>query len=100
MLKTPQYWLLLLLALAAFILAFVNIGLVNSNQALSGSVANRQQYLQQSVQLQQVYQPMINSLASLAAKNNDSQIHDLLASQGINYTVNPAPATPATPAKN
>ncbi len=95
MLKKSQYWLLLLLALAAFILVLTNIGFVDSNQALSGSITNRQQYLQQSGQLQQIYQPMINSLASLAAKNNDSQIHDLLASQGISYTVNPVQAPAA-----
>lgn len=96
--KNTQYRLLLLLALAALILVLVNIGLIRSNQELSRTVTGRQQYLQQTEQLQQLYQPMINGLASLAAKNNDSQIRDLLASQGITYTVNPAPALAPAPA--
>ena len=85
MVKKMQYNLLLLIALAALILVLVNIGLFYSNQGMSDTVAGRQQYLQQSDQLQQIYRPMINSLIELATKNNDTQIRDLLASQGITY---------------
>ncbi len=92
MLNEMQYKQLVLLALASLILVVVNIGLFYSNQGLSGTVSGRQQYLQQSDQLQGIYQTMINSLANLAAKNSDNQIHDLLASQGITYNVNPASA--------
>lgn len=88
MLNKTQHGLLFLLALASLILVLFNIVLFYSNQKMSGTVAGRQQYLQQSDQLQGVYQPMINSLANLAAKNNDSQIRDLLSSQGITYNVN------------
>ena len=94
MLNKTQYKWLLILALASLILVLVNIGIFFSNKGLSGTVSGRQQYLQQSDQLLGVYQTMISSLANLAAKNNDNQIHDLLASQGITYNVNPAP--PAT----
>jgi hypothetical protein len=85
MVKKMQYNLLLLIALAALILVLVNIGLFYSNQGMSDTVAGRQQYLQQSDQLQQIYRPMINSLIELSTKNNDNQIRDLLASQGITY---------------
>jgi hypothetical protein len=85
MVKKMQYNLLLLIAVAALILVLVNIGLFYSNQGMSDTVAGRQQYLQQSDQLQQIYRPMINNLIELATKNNDTQIRDLLASQGITY---------------
>jgi hypothetical protein len=86
MVKKMQYNLLLLFAMAALILVLANIGLFYSNQVLSDIVAGRQQYLQQSEQLQQqIYLPMINSLIELASKNNDTQIRDLLASQGFIY---------------
>ena len=79
-----QYNLLLFTAVAALLLVLFNIGLFYSNQNLSAIVEGRQQYLQQTNQLrQQIYIPMINSLNDLATKNNDSQIRDLLASQGM-----------------
>lgn len=89
-LKKKQYEIMLLLALAVLILVLVNIGLFYSNQGLSATVAGRQQYLQQTDQLQQIYRPMINSLVELAAKNNDFQIRELLSSQGITYNENHA----------
>jgi hypothetical protein len=88
-LNKTQFGLLLLFALTALVLVLVNVGLFYTNQDLSETVAGRQQYLQQSDQLLQVYRPMINSLAELANKGNDSQIRDLLASQGITFNANP-----------
>lgn len=91
MLNKMQYQLLLLLALAVLILVLVNIGFFYSNQGLSETVNGRQQYLKQSEQLQGIYKPVINSLAELSVKNNDTQIRDLLASQGFTLNANPAP---------
>ncbi len=84
MVSKIQYNLLLFTAVAALFLVLANIGLFYANQKLSVIVEGRQQYLQQSDQLRrQIYIPMINSLSDLATKNNDSQIRDLLASQGM-----------------
>lgn len=91
MVKKLHYNLLLAAALAALVLVLVNIGLFFSNQGMSEIVGRRQQYLQQSEQLQQqLYRPMINSMIDLANKNKDTQIRDLLASQGITYDQKPA----------
>lgn len=90
MLNKMQYRLLLLLALVLLALVLANIGLFYNNQVLSETTNGRQQYLQQSDQLQGIYNPMINSLADLSIKNNDFQIRELLASQGFTFNVNPA----------
>ncbi len=90
MLNKMQYQLLLLLALAVLILVLVNIVFFINNQGLSETVNGRQQYLQQTDRLQGIYKPVINSLAELAVKNDDSQIRNLLTSQGFTLDANPA----------
>lgn len=91
MLNKMQYRLLLLLALAVIFLVLVNIVFFFNNQGLSETVNGRQQYLQQSDRLQGIYKPVINSLAELAVNKNDTQIRDLLASQGITLDIKSAP---------
>jgi len=50
-------------------------------------VNSRQQYIQQSIQLEGLYREIVKALADLSIKNNDKQIRDMLASQGITVTV-------------
>jgi hypothetical protein len=58
-------------------------------------VNSRQQFIQQSIQLEGLYREMVKALADLSAKNNDVQLRDLLKTHGITFTVNPgAPGTP------
>ena len=99
MLKTYQYWLLTSIAALSLLLVIVDITMVNRNQALRADVESRAQYVQQSMQLQVLYQDMIKALADLAVRNKDEQLRDLLTKEGISITVNPAPsAPPAAPA--
>jgi hypothetical protein len=100
MLKTYQYWLLTVIAALSLLLVIVDITMVNRNQALRGEVESRAQYIQQSVQLQVLYQDMVKALADLAVRNKDDQLRDLLTREGISITVNPpASAAPAAPAR-
>jgi hypothetical protein len=62
-----------------------------SNQSLRQEVAERQQVINQGLALSQVNTRLVNSLAALAARDNDAQIHALLAQQGITYSTNPVP---------
>src|SRR5262249_1267047 len=49
----------------------VNISPVHINQALQREVSDRQQFIAQSVQIQQVTRDLASLLANLAVKNND-----------------------------
>lgn len=85
--------------IAALGLAFVvvNIFLFLGNRTIQGEVNDRQQFINQSIQLDRLNRELIAALANLAARNNDDQIRNLLASHGITFTVNqPTSAAPAT----
>ena len=70
--------------------------LASMNRGLQVEVASRQQFVQQSVQLEGLYREIARALAELGARNNDSQVRDMLARHGITYTAN-APAQGAQP---
>ncbi|HNT37984.1 MAG TPA: hypothetical protein PKO45_02575 [Rubrivivax sp.] len=82
------------LALAA---AVGTVALARHNQSQRLQLAQQQQYLQQSVQLEGLYRDIVRALAELAARSGDAPLRTLLQQHGIQYTVNP-PAAPATPA--
>jgi hypothetical protein len=90
MLMQWQFRLLTVLSALALVLALTDIVMFNTNQKSQNEFSGRTQYIQQSLQLEPIYQGIIRSLAELSAKSNDEQIKNLLASQGINFTVNAA----------
>lgn len=66
------------------------------NRDLQGDVALRQQYVQQSVQLEGLYREIVRSLAELGARHNDEAVRALLQRHGITYSVSaPAASAPA-----
>lgn len=87
-----QYRLLLLLSAVALVLAIVNAVMFSNNRQAQNELATRGQYIQQSLQLEPLYQSLIKSLADLAARDNDAELRELLGSQGITFNVNPQPA--------
>ena len=87
-----QYRVLVVLGALALALAIVNAVMFSNNRQTQNELATRGQYIQQSLQLEPLYQSLIKSLADLAAKDNDAQLRDLLASQGISFSANPQPA--------
>jgi type VI protein secretion system component VasK len=89
MLKPWQFGTLSALAVIALVLVIANVVLFSSNRAAQAEVAGRQQFIQQSVQLETLYQQMVHSLAELSAKNNDAQLKSVLAAQGITFSVAP-----------
>lgn len=90
--------LLHLLGMVAMALAIGNAVLYSSNRQLQAEVNTRAQYMQQTVQLQALYQTIVKALAELALKDNDVQLLQVLAAQGISVTPNrvaqPEPAAP------
>jgi type VI protein secretion system component VasK len=103
MLGKGQFSALVGLGVIALCLALGNAVLFSINRDAQAEVNNRQQYLQQTVGLEGLYRDIVKALAELAVKNNDAQLLQMLAAQGINVSVNPpAPAAagtlPAAPA--
>jgi hypothetical protein len=98
MLKKGEFWLIAVVAVTGFVLVLVNIGLVLSNRDRQASINTRAQYVQQSVQLQGLYQEIIKALADLAVRNKDDQLRELLSRNGMTISVTPSGGTAASPA--
>lgn len=96
-----QYWIATTLAGLALPLLLINITLVSLNRSQQAEIGQRQQFVQQSVQLEGLYRELVRALAELGARNNDEAVRAMLARHGITYSLNaPAPAAAAVPAAN
>ncbi len=91
-----QYWIVTSLAALCLAIMVLNVTLSTLNRSRQAEVAQRQQYVQQSVQLEGLYREIVRALAELAARNNDDDVRVLLQRHGISYTVNPAAAPAPT----
>ena len=95
-----QFWAATALSALCLVLALTNVTMASMNRGLQGDIGVRQQYVQQSVQLEGLYREIVRTLAELGARNNDQDVRALLQQHGISYTVNaPAAAAAAKPAK-
>ena len=65
-----QYWLLILVAASALVLVVINAILFVGNRGIQAEVNNRQQFVQQSIQLEVLYREMAKALADLSARDN------------------------------
>lgn len=100
MLNKIEYWSLTGSALLLVMLVLINTTLVLANRSTQADVNGRSQYIQQSIQLNGLYNEIVKALADLSARNQDAQLKELLAKHGITFTVNapaPAPAAVSTP---
>ncbi len=86
------------LAVAAIVLVPVNAILVVRNQGAQRTVNERQQVINQGVQIARVGQFLIETIARSAVANKDDKLTALLERHGIRVTVNqPAAAAPPAP---
>lgn len=83
-----QYWAATVLGAACLLLAVGHILLASMNRSLQADIGQRQQFVQQSVQLEGLYREIIRALAELGARNNDQDVRALLQRHGITYSVN------------
>ena len=90
-----QGWALTGIAGLSLVLVVVNGALFLVNRTLQNEINTRQQLINQAVQLERLGQELVNALAGLALRNNDQQIRQLLAEQGITLTPGSGPAGPA-----
>jgi hypothetical protein len=93
-LKQWQFMLLTALAAISMVLAIANIVLFTGNREAQNEFSTRAQYIQQSQQIEPLYQGIVRNLAEVSAKTGDAQISQLLTAQGITFTVN-QPQAPA-----
>jgi hypothetical protein len=77
-------------AAAACLLVLINIVLFEMNRGLQAEVNSRQQYIQQSLQLEALNREIVAAIANLAVRNKDDQLKALLAQHGITINVGPA----------
>src|ERR1700737_3890314 len=83
-----------LVALSGITLALVvaYIVLIQENRSVQAEVNQRQQFINQSIQLGRINDTLIRALAAAAVDNNDDKLRDLLAQNGI--TINPTTGAP------
>jgi hypothetical protein len=98
MLTRWQFNILLAIGVVALALVIGNGVMFMQNRGAQTEISARQQYLQQTVGLEGLYRDIVKALAELAVKNNDPQLLQMLAAQGINVSVTPpAPVSNASP---
>jgi hypothetical protein len=93
------YRLLVALSGITLILVVVYIVLIQDNRSIQTEVNQRQQFINQSIQLGRVNDTLVRALAAAAVDGKDDKLRDLLAQNGI--TINPttgAPERTAAPA--
>ncbi len=96
MLKNGEFWTLTVVGAIALLLVVGNMILFTQNRELQTQAATRNQFIQQSVSLQQLYRQLVQELGERALRTRDDQLRDLLSSQGINVNFDAAPAEPGT----
>ena len=93
------YWGAVGLAGVTIVLVFAYMLLVQNNRSMQAEVNQRQQFINQSIQLGRINDALIRTLAATAVSSTDDKLRDLLAQSGI--TINPttgAPEREAAPA--
>ncbi len=100
MTRTLQRRILLGLALPFAGIVAANVSMVALNRASQSEIAERAQFIQQSVALEGLNQEIIRALAELAVRNQDKDVTALLNANGVTFTASaPAPAAPAPAGK-
>ena len=100
MLDKTQFWILTALAAASAVLAIANMVLYQGNRTVQSEVNGRQQFIQQSIQLEVLYREMVKALADLSIRNRDAELSEFLRNQGVTIssgTAGAAPSPNATP---
>jgi len=86
------YRVLAALSGITLILVVAYVVLVQENRSVQAEVNQRQQFINQSIQLGRISDALIRALASAAVNNQDDKLRDLLAQNG--FTINPTTGAP------
>jgi ABC-type Na+ efflux pump permease subunit len=86
-LTNVQYWALTGIGIVALVLVILNISTAMTNADARKEANERQQYINQSVQLGQLNSQLVQGLANLAARSGDEELRAVLAQHGISFSV-------------
>src|SRR5215472_8149717 len=86
------YRALLAVSGITLVLVAIYIVIIQDNRSVQAEVNQRQQFINQSIQLGRINDALIRALAAAAVNNNDDKLRELLAQNGI--TINPATGAP------
>lgn len=95
-----QFWIINFLALIAVGLATANIVADRAQQDEQAEIGRRQQFINETVQIERVNSEVIKVLARAAVTSDDADIAALLGDVGVTYEVSdnpPAAASAAAP---
>ena len=73
----------IILSSLVLLLVLVNILLMMGNQSVQTEVGDRQQYIAQAIQLENLSRQMVGAMANMALKSNDEALKKLLMANGI-----------------
>lgn len=90
MLDRWQFNLVVFLAAVTLVLVIANMALFTRNRAQQQEINERQLYIQQTAQIEGLYQQLIRGIAELSARNNDAALGAVLGRQGITFSVAPS----------
>ena len=82
-LNPREYWTLSALSVACVMLVVINISLAQGNRDIRKQVNQRQAFIAQSLQLDKINKQLVNAIAQLAVRDNDSALERVLSDQGI-----------------
>jgi hypothetical protein len=85
------------LALASVVLVCVDAALTLRNESAQAVVNQRQQFLNQTVQVNRIAQVLVQTIAKTAVGTNDEALAHLLERHGVRLQQNAPPATGAAP---
>lgn len=74
------------------ILVGVDVVLFERNRGVQAELAARQQFLQQTQQLETLQRELVSAIANLAARDNDEGLRAILTDHGINPSAVPRPS--------
>ena len=77
------YWVTVGLSGLTLVLVVAYIILVQDNRSVQAEVNQRQQFINQRIQLGRIKEALIRALAAAAVNNKDDKLRDLLAQSGI-----------------
>jgi hypothetical protein len=94
------YWAVVGLSGLSLLLVATYIVLVQDNRSVQLEVNQRQQFINQSIQLGRVNDVLIRALAAAAVNSNDDRLRNILAQSGItiNAAGEPEKVAPQPPA--
>lgn len=88
-------WLVVVAAAIAFVCTITTMFVSSGNRSLQRDIAQRQQEVNQALQLSNLNTQLVQTLATLSVQRNDAQLVKLLADHGITIQVNQAPPAAA-----